>query len=43
MLLLKAAVPNLVLKKAFFAAGCGQSGEKNNVTQDEICRCWTKG
>ena len=28
---------NIILDKAFVAVGCGQSGEKNNVGQDNIC------
>ena len=43
MLFLEAAVPHFVWSKAFFVAGCGQSGEKNNATQNEICRCYTEG
>jgi hypothetical protein len=36
-LLLERTKINFVLNKAFFAAGCGQSGEKNNAVQ---CKIW---
>ena len=37
-LLLERTKANFVLYKAFFAAGCGQSGEKNNAVQGKTWR-----
>ena len=33
---------NIVLIEAFFAVGCGQSDEKNNEVQNDICRKFAK-